>query len=405
MPAEDWAFESIATFATHSLIACIGSDHVADRTAKYASYAAGSDETEVSAQPHGAAEVDGEGMDVVDDSAATAGSSSGGNGNSNDTAEPALKTSISLAQALEKYDNGESYEGSFPVCPSWNVSTVAVSREKVEAHVRKSVQMLSQVCVAEPSMLAVFFALYGAAAACAAREYEALVQAQMKDGANGPSSSANEGATSESKEPPSTVEGSEKTATAPSGDTTQQKQAPPKDETKFGVMCHVLERELDGIIPVASKRVGSLHLLSYLARADMDPLSRRLLERTLELMHADYSLPASTQLVERVNKYIADGVVGANEGVSEEEIDEVTVKLLVPVAGGMSTQDALGLLPKVVRVLDDQSDALMNAFRRMYLARPPPVSKAALFAALHRYVQCYVNYQYALIKYIFMMCI
>ena len=172
--------------------------------------------------------------------------------------------------------------------------------------------------------------------------------------------------------------------------------------TKYSVMCSAMEKELEGIIPAVSKRVGSVHLFAFLARRDVDPFSRRLLERTLGLMQTDYSMPAPVKLVDEVKKFIATTIVVSKEtGATGEETesvvdeDEATVKLLVPVLGAMTTQEVYDILPKLVRVLDDQSDVLLNAFRRIYSARPPPLSKAALFAALHSYrIICTLSYSY-----------
>ena len=62
------------------------------------------------------------------------------------------------------------------------------------------------------------------------------------------------------------------------------------------------------------------------------------------------------------------------------------LQLYIPLLGGFSPLEIIEILPKLLKVYNEEPETLKNVFRRIHSARPPPLSKATLFAALHRYV-------------------
>lgn len=77
----------------------------------------------------------------------------------------ANKDILTLQEAIECFDNGKIFLGSFPECPSSTSSSGGV--EKVEGCARRSLQLLSQMSVTEPSLLNILFGIYGASSVAA----------------------------------------------------------------------------------------------------------------------------------------------------------------------------------------------------------------------------------------------
>ena len=74
----------------------------------------------------------------------------------------------------------------------------------------------------------------------------------------------------------------------------------------------------------------------------------------------------------------------SSTSVFESNISVATLKLYFPLLGGFSAVELIGMLPKLLNSFSDEPDVLKDAFKKIYSARPPPLSRAALFAALHR---------------------
>jgi hypothetical protein len=77
----------------------------------------------------------------------------------------ANKHILTLQEAVECFDNGKIFQGSFPECPSSTSSSGGA--EKVDGCARRSLQLLSQMSITEPSLLNILFGIYGASSVAA----------------------------------------------------------------------------------------------------------------------------------------------------------------------------------------------------------------------------------------------
>lgn len=358
VPMADWALETVTMFAVQAICACVGSDKVAARLVHLSSSGEG---------PDPEAMVDGAPAETSETGGAEGGREQGGQ-------EP----SVTVEYAMESFDMGERFHGAFVSCPSFSPpsssgSGGSGSREKTEGHVRKSLHLLTQVCIAEPSLLSTLYGLYGAAAAAAAEEARSTGSAV--------------GGQKEVEPAPST-DGKDGSAPVP------VVPVPPAVATgsnKYEIMCALIEKELESIVPVVARRMGAAELFTLLSSHRIDPLARPLLERALDTMHPDYHTPATSDIIDRVRSYIASSAFTATLLAGTEDIpalrDAAEVRLLVPLLGGLPSADVLLLLPRILRTYaaaGTSDTAVLNALRRIYAARPPALPKAALFAALHR---------------------
>jgi hypothetical protein len=237
--------------------------------------------------------------------------------------------------------------------------------------VRKSLHLLTQVCIAEPSLLSTLYGLYGAAAAAGAEEARAAL-------AEGQGVEAPEPVASESKDDGGTPAAAATAAPAAA--------AAAGAANKYEVMCALIEKELESIVPVVARRMGAPDLFTLLSSHHTDPLARPLLERALDTMHPDYNTPATSDVIDRVRTYLASSAFTATLPTDAALRDAAEVRLMIPLLGGLPSADVLLLLPRILRTFAEGSadTAVLNALRRIYSARPPALPKAALFAALHR---------------------
>ena len=428
-------FETVALFSVHSMIAVVGADQVAERTTALSQLQVevevgegnivegvegGVDGTEVVDLNNGEGEGEG-GMDVVNDSDGpsledtvvggerieNSDSAAGPEGEEHQDIEEG--SSLTLQSALEVFDDGKLFKGVFQDCK--NPATFSpAAREKTESAVKKSIQLLTQLSISEPSLLNVLFNLYGTALSVS---QGIITERKMKE------IGGNKDAVTEGSADSSAGDGS----TVPPATPTIEVTADTKEsrvESKYTVICDIIEAELSSVIPIISKRQDSLSLFSALTKTDSDPCIRPLLEITLEIIHTDYSIPASPALISAVRAYTEsrsfslsiqnhdlevqlekekEEKINNNENSSEivKEIEiahtafeekkvTATLRLFFPLLGGFSSSEILDLIPKLLKTFSDEPEVLKNVFKRIYSARPPPLSKATLFAALHRCV-------------------
>lgn len=443
VPGEESVFETVALFSVHSMIAVVGADQVAKRTAAISQLQLevgvgagrvvegvegegegdGMQVTDLSNEGSGEGEREGGGMDVVDSTVSppedtTEGgksteildSTSGPEGNA-EHPECEEERHLTLKIAVESFDDGKVFKGVFQNCKN-PASFTPVVREKTEQSVKKSIQLLTQLSVSEPFLLNALFNLYGAALSVTqsvTTERKIKEMGGDKDGGTegGADGSAGDG------------DGSVAVPSTSTTEATAVKKVS-RVESKYTVICDIIEAELSSIIPIISKRQDSLSLFSALTRTDSDPCIRPLLEITLEIIHTDYTLPASPALIEAVKAYTEsrpfalsmqnhdlklqlekekEEKIEKNEDISEiikeiemanaafeEEKVTASLRLFFPLLGGFSAVEILDLIPRLLKTFSDEPEVLKNVFKRIYSARPPALSKATLFAALHRYV-------------------
>lgn len=306
---------------------------------------------------------------------------------------------VTISKALECYDNGRTFQGTFSeskanINVNQNISTLM--KEKTEIQFRKSIQLLSQLCITEPLLLKALFSIYGAAAS-ANRD---IVSADL-----GPKDGISENEKNELK----IIEVSPAGVIPNPIINEDKKEMIIKIENKYTIICDIIEAELMSIIPAISKRKECSLMFTILLGKDSDPLIRPLLEISLESMLADYSIPANREIIITVKNYINSNLFlrsidEKNEKIichengsgneNQNETDKIifedkkrtaTLRILFPLLGGFESQELIDILPNLLLSFGDQPEVLKSAFKRMFSARPPPLSKAALFAALHRY--------------------
>ena len=259
------------------------------------------------------------------------------------------------------------------------------------------------------------FSLYGASASASAAEIEKTHVLSRQATAVGDAKMVGDGDKGDVGGQATASEGS---ATATATDATA---ADAGSSNKYELICALIEKELESVVPVLARRLGPAEVFSLVASPHSDsgviePLARPLLERTLETMHPDYNTPATSEMVEKVQGYLQSPLFQSSFGLEKEHPsatdatalsaarDAAEIRLLVPLLGGLPSADVLSLLPRILRAFSDTTTgsssgdsgssgdtALLNAFRRIYAARPPSVPKATLFAALHRFVNVNSN--------------
>ena len=421
-------FRTVSLFSVHSLISVIGQEQVQERVNALAVVV---DDTAIQQIDGGVVlneingtssvqadrategeekdEINGDEMEIIDSNnnhAVTSVDENNGEENKNEDGNSMIteeveeeeeeeeEEELSLSVASQSYDNGISFNGNFSSSKSKSLSvsnmTPAV-KEKIEVLSRKSLQLLSQLCISEPALLKVLFSIYGAAASA----NKVLISADP-----GPNSSSS----SELKKVELKVEGEKgKEDSSSSGEKLNV-----RVESKYTIVCDMIEAELSNIIPIISKRKESALIFSMLSSPDNDPYVRALLEISTEIMCSDYSVPANAELIKAVRLYTESSLflrslegydefnnknensienektIDSNNSIFEETKKTATLRMFFPLLGGFEYSELIALLPNLLISFGDQPEVIKTAFKRMFSARPPPLSRAKLFAALHR---------------------
>ena len=263
-----------------------------------------------------------------------------------------------LAKAMAHYDHGSEFGSSFS-------SITANTKEKYEANVKRSIQLLMQLCTTHPPLLGVVMDLVGAAvrALDPAAGVEAPEEAPMTvEAAPEGSEDKSDGAA-----PAAAPAAAPTPAPADAADTTFG----PKQQCK--VIMDVLRGELANIIPSIVQKSATDILFGYLARSD--PFARPLLEHAVGVLHSDMHTPPTPRMIETINTYIAMNNIQP----------KAAMRLTVSLIGGMPSADVRAMLPHIISTFISNPEALNNIFSRIVLARPPALTKSALLVALHRY--------------------
>ena len=432
IPEDEGVFQSVTLFAAHSIISVVGQDKVIKRSQILAQYqleleveveAANICEGDVNDVERSTNENDGivedksvvmsgieESVDhIKEDEECIEGAEGDVEGECEVIPEEDLELKLSIA--VESYDDGKSFEGIFTECKLFSSVLQPGLTDKTIFQVKKSVQLLSQLCLVKPSLLTILYGIYGTAAAC---HKEIITE----------SNSASDGGVQ--KESVQVIDNPSATATATATATSAatSSAAATSDATavkgtmisKYSVICDVIESEISSITPAIAKHLDSHAMFSMFINKESDPFMRPLLELCLQITHSDPSIPASPALIEAVKNYLKTplflrSVTGYDQYIKHEKelnnntneddikissasstlksifesnISVATLKLYFPLLGGFSAVELIGMLPKLLESFSDEPDVLKDAFKKIYSARPPPLSRAALFAALHR---------------------
>ena len=171
----------------------------------------------------------------------------------------------------------------------------------------------------------------------------------------------------------------------------------PLDETAlqskpvYTVVQEVVKAELfHTILPALRQMYPAAELFSCIAKCRVLPKSA--LVEALDTLLPNFNLPPELDLVARVKGYV-ESAVGAGEGPNQS----IATKLLACIIGGLSAEEIVSLLPKLLLEClasgdSVETDTLRKTLHRVVQARPPPLSPTALLVALHRYVIDLKNY-------------
>jgi hypothetical protein len=306
---------------------------------------------------------------------------------------------LKLSIVVDTYDGGSCFEGAFTDCKSFSGALASSVTDKTVFQVKKSVQLLSQLCLVKPSLLTLLFGIYSTAAAChkeAVNEWNSSSSGAQVIDVTSTTAAATATATSRA------ATASDVTATK--GTIT----------SKYSVICDVIQSEISSITPAIAKHLDAQAMFYMFTTKDSDPYMRPLLEICLQITHSDPSVPASSALIEAVKSYLKtplflrsvtgyeqhleyekELILNANTDVSkgstatsvfESNKSIATLKIYFPLLGGFTAAELTDILPKLLGTFSDEPEVLKDAFKKIYSARPPPLSRAALFAALHRWV-------------------
>ena len=265
---------------------------------------------------------------------------------------------LTLANIMAQYDYGSEFGSSF-------ASIMANTKERYEANVRRSLQLLMQLCTSHTPLLGSVMDLAGAAVRAldpdaGVEEEAAPVPMAVETAAGGEAKGDGVAAATDAAAPVSPAAA----PTAP--DTTFG----PKQQCK--VIMDVLRGELTNIIPSIVQKSSTDVLFGYLARSD--PFARPLLEHAVGVLHSDMHTPPTPRMIETINTYIAANHISP----------KASMRLTVSLIGGMPSAEVRTMLPHIISAFISSPEQLNNIFSRIVMARPPALSKSALLIALHR---------------------
>ena len=279
--------------------------------------------------------------------------------------------SVNIEDASLQFDSGSFFYGSFQQSMDALVSLEedaalessgggdAKTVDSFDAIMRRHLHLLIQLCLCNPDTLESLFNLYGASAA--------VLQTN-------PSAHRHE------------------------------------------MACRIIKSEFCNILASLASSFPAEKVIGPVLRAD--PLARKLVILTLETVFSSSLNPASPAVVTAVRHYVdyqalywklAKDSSSENERTaSDNEVMQklASTELLVPVMSGLTASEVVGQIPFIILLClrfngdsehteelvedDDSSEArmtaLFHAFSGIVRPRPPPLSKAGLLVALHRYL-------------------
>ena len=266
---------------------------------------------------------------------------------------------LDLRTAATVYNSGALFGGKF-------TDIRAVRNESdVQPYAKRSLHLLLQLSLSRPTLLVPLLDLYGTARGI-----------QLHQNASGDEAASG----SLSEELKSAVQ------TLPQG--------------CGEILCQRLQKEVLNITPaVTTSSRDTDAVFETLLQADVQALPMLIL--VLNSVLVDLEIPASDRMV-RVVRSLFDSLPEENKDI----------RLLIPVLGGMTREDVEALLPRLILELqqhDGDGDAssahdssavggagadgegetateyMRKCIARITRARPPPLSRANLLVALHRY--------------------
>ena len=251
---------------------------------------------------------------------------------------------VNVDSALKSLEKRLGYEGPFQLASS--------NLDNQEPYIRTCFHFFLQYCILNPSLVKVLTDIY------------AIAALQKQKEINNTSNNTDN----------TVMEVSETTATNPT-----------PIKSKWDVIKSILESSLRDILPALIKRhkMDSQRVENEILSAIMnyDTLSRPLLDQVLLVLNRDETLPASSTMIIKVKEYLSE-IVDTSKSEEERALDDI--RTLIPLLGGMQSQEILTLLPTIMKSFVNDLDTLKLAFCRIVQARPPALSRKELLSYLHR---------------------
>eukprot|EP01041_Mallomonas_annulata_P002034 gene2034-3952_t len=318
---------------------------------------------------------------------------------------------VSLADAAQGFDLGESFGKRFstlnntPYCKeiyddmSAGLAVVpGTAIGDVEAFVRRHLHLLCQLSLGLPHLLKALVELF-----VAAQEFEldddkkTKKKNELENSPQDPSSSSSSLPTTGDKGVGAVVLNADGPDDKPDG-----VPSPPQDEKLYKIVSRVVEKELlHTLVPALARSSPASYLFKSLRH--VSPVARSLVLQSLELLLPDPHMPPDEDLILEIRKFAKECNEQHKEAMTEELVtpkgdelvelsptfeQDLELRLLATVAGGLPAEELLQLLPRMVRALGSGAAAdleiLRRTFSRIVQARPPPLSQSALLVALHR---------------------
>jgi hypothetical protein len=339
--------DSIILFALQSAIAMLGSERVNDRCRELREYGAF-----VAARADGsvAAEL-------------------------SRTESHRQSLTVNLEDAALQFDGGESFLGSFKD-EGLSVGGAAsdAQQDPREPVIRRHVHLLIQLCLLDADVVESLFNLYGCAAKGAGRT-------------DPWASLCTEGSPALSAAADDEVAGGQRVC---------------------ALLCKVLETEFSNVLPSLTVAFPPAVLLAKTLKSD--PLARKLYLMLLDSLQSNMETQATADTVAQARCYgalnkiyrqfpPAEAAISAADQSGRSRLAAAAeTELLAPVASGLSTAEAVQMIPAVIdfclhyypkRFPEAERAAagtasILTAFNRMVRSRPAPLTRAGLIYALHK---------------------
>jgi len=386
--AQDWVYESVSKFALQAMAQLIGVEAVQAR----AEVVEESREqvwgalVVKEATADSAAAATGAGMDVenaIDDSNAAASSAEDAEAGADAEGAAPVAQGLSLADALQDYDDGASYGGSFSAVLSYPSTAMndAEGISSIDFYARRCIQLLSQMCALDPALLGAFM---DAAAAMAVTAGLSTPEAAQE--------AAREAVAAHAARTAAAIK-SDTPGTSADSAASEPEKAPPALMTPLGrferAYC-IMRGELSNILPAVVVHHPTEKIFEALARSD--PLGRPLLVYATEVLHGDTYMPATPECIAAATGYLratapeetAEAMPAQEEDQFLAGLSEGDLRFCFPLLGGFKRAAVEAALPRILNMLIGTPDTLNRIITRIVRCRPPVCTKAELLTWLHR---------------------
>jgi len=267
---------------------------------------------------------------------------------------------VNVNTAMKSLEKRLNYEGSLLL--------VSNHYDNQETYIRTCFHFFLQYCILNPSLVIVLTDIYAIAALQKQKEINNIINNNINNNIDNNNNA---------------MEINETTTTITTTSTTITNTIPIK--SKWDVIKSILESSLRDILPALIKRhkMDSNRIENEILSAIMnyDILSRPLLDQVLLVLNRDETLPASSTMIIKVKEYLLE-IVDTSKSDEEKALDDI--RTLIPLLGGMQSQEILTLLPTIMKSFVNDLDTLKLAFCRIVQARPPALSRKELLSYLHR---------------------